>query len=136
MGSLPQINDELSVETYTYRQPNLTYRLGEKTVNGKVNKLDAIRQSIHHILMTERYSNPIYDENYGIELEQYVGKDFGYILAGIQQTLQDALLQDDRITDVVVNDVSKSTEQQNACVIQFTVNTIYGSMEDSLYVIQ
>ena len=134
--SLPQINDDLSGTTYSYREPNLTYRLGEKTVNGKIDKLESVKQAIYHILMTERFSNPIYDENYGIELEQYIGKDIGFIVAGIQATLQDALLQDDRITDVIVTDVSKSDKQQNACVVQFTVNTIYGNLEESLDVLQ
>lgn len=134
--SLPQINDELSGTTYTYREPNLTYRLGEKTVAGKIDKLDAVKQAIYHILMTERFSNPIYDENYGVELEQYIGKDLGFVVASIQTTLQDALLQDDRITDVIVTDVSKSDKQENACVVQFTVNTIYGNLEESLNVLQ
>lgn len=134
--SLPQINDELSGTTYSYREPNLTYRLGEKTVAGKIDKLDSIKQAIYHILMTERFSNPIYDDNYGVELEQYIGKDLGFILASIQTTLQDALLQDDRITDVIVTDVSKSDKQQNACVVQFTVNTIYGNLEESVNVLQ
>lgn len=134
--NIPQINDEFSVETYTYRQPDLTYRLGEKTVSGKINKLDSIKQAVYHILMTERFSNPIYDDNYGVELEQYLGKDFGFVLAGIQQTLQDALLQDDRITDVIVTDVSKSDKQTNACVVTFTVNTIYGNLEESIDVLQ
>ena len=134
--SLPQINDDLSGTTYTYREPNLTYRLGEKTVNGKIDKLEAIKQAVYHILMTERYSNPIYGDNYGVELEQYIGKDLGFIIADIQETLRDALLQDDRITDVIVNDVSKSTEQENACIIDFTVCTIYGSYNEELNINQ
>ena len=130
--SLPQIASELNGTVYTYRQPNLTYRLGEKTVNGKIDKLEAIKQSVYRILMTERWDNPIYDSNYGIELEQYQGKDFGFVVAGIQETLKDALLQDDRITDVIVTDVEKSTEQANACVIQFEVYTIYGNYSEEM----
>ena len=133
--NIPQINDDFNVETYTYRQPDLTYRLGEKTVSGKVSKLDAIKQAVYHILMTERFSNPIYDDNYGVELEQYLGKDFGFVLAGIQQTLQDALLQDDRITDVIVTDVSKSDKQVNACLVKFMVGTIYGNYTEELDVL-
>lgn len=134
--SLPQINDDSAGTTYTYREPNLTYKLGEATVSGKIDKLEAIKQAVYHILMTERYSNPIYSDSYGVELEQYVGKDMGFILADIQETLRDALLQDDRITDVIVNDVSKSTEQENACVIDFTVYTIYGNYGEELNINQ
>lgn len=134
--SLPQIADEISGNVYSYRQPNLTYRLGEKTVSGKIDKIESIKQAIYHILNCERWSNPIYDDNYGIELEQYIGKDFGFVVASIQDTLRDALLQDDRIMDVIVTDVSKSNEQQNACLIQFEVYTIYGTIKEELDVLQ
>lgn len=134
---IPQISDGLdNLETYSYREPSLTYKLGEKTVAGKISKIESVQQAIYHILSTERYSNPIYDDDYGIELEQYVGRDIGTITAGIENTLREALLQDDRITDVVVNNVKKSTIQQNACIIEFTVSTIYGNMEENINVIQ
>lgn len=129
---IPQINNQLIGESIQYRQPNLTYRLGDSTVAGKVDKLDSVKQAIYHILSTERYSNPIYDGNYGVELEQYIGKDIGFITAGIQETLRDALLQDDRISDVQVDNVEKSNNQNNACLIDFTVFTIYGEYKDSL----
>ena len=129
---IPQINNQLIGESIQYRQPNLTYRVGNSTVAGKVDKLDSVKQAIYHILSTERYSNPIYDGDYGVELEQYVGKDIGFITAGIQETLRDALLQDDRISDVQVDNVEKSDKQNNACLIDFTVFTIYGTYKDSL----
>lgn len=132
--STPQISEELAKTTFNYRQPNLTYKLNETNIKGQIDGLAAIKQAIYHILRTERYSSPIYDADYGVELEQYVGKDFGFIMAGIQETLRDALLQDDRITDVLVDDVSESTEQKNAVIIQFTVYTIYGQYSDELII--
>ena len=128
----PQINNQLTGDSIQYRQPNLTYRVGDSTVAGKIDKLDSVKQAIYHILSTERYSNPIYDGDYGVELEQYIGKDIGFITAGIQETLRDALLQDDRISDVQVDNVEKSDKQNNACLIDFTVFTIYGTYKDSL----
>lgn len=130
-----QITDGINSETYTYRQPDLTYRLGNTTVAGKINNLESVKQAIYHILSTERFSNPIYDDEYGIELEQYIGKDIGFITASIENTLRDALCQDDRITDIQVDNVEKSSKQQNACVVEFTVFTIYGTYSDSLSVI-
>jgi phage baseplate assembly protein W len=133
----PQITNGLdSSDTYSYREPNLTYRVGEKTVTGKITNLESIQQSIYHILSTERFSNPIYDDDYGIELEQYIGKDLGTIRADIENTLRDALTQDDRITDLLVTNVEKSTKQENACLVEFTVYTIYGSLEELLNVVQ
>lgn len=131
-----QIEDVENVnEIINLRQPNLTYKLSENSISTKIDdKLECIKQSIYHILMTERYSSPIYDKDYGVELEQYINQDFGYILAGIENTLSDALLQDDRIQKIEVIDVSKSEKQKNACVVTFTVFTIYGDFEEELIV--
>lgn len=130
------ISDEtIGRESYTYRQPDLTYRLGNTTVAGKIDKLESIKQAVYHILSTERYSSPIYDDNYGVELEQYIGKDIGYIQADIENTLKEALTQDDRITNVVVNDVKKSDEQKNACIIEFTIYTIYGNYNENMSIL-
>lgn len=130
------ISDEtIGRESYTYRQPDLTYRLGSTTVAGKIDKLESIKQAVYHILSTERYSSPIYDDNYGVELEQYIGKDIGYIQADIENTLREALTQDDRITNVVVNDVKKSDKQKNACIIEFTVYTIYGNYNENMSIL-
>lgn len=130
------ISDEtIGRESYTYRQPDLTYRLGSTTVAGKIDKLESIKQAVYHILSTERYSSPIYDDDYGVELERYIGKDIGYIQADIENTLKEALTQDDRITNVVVNDVKKSDKQKNACVIEFTVYTIYGNYNENMSIL-
>ena len=130
------ISDEtIGRESYMYRQPDLTYRLGNTTVAGKIDKLESIKQAVYHILSTERYSSPIYDDDYGVELERYIGKDIGYIQADIENTLKEALTQDDRITNVVVNDVEKSDKQKNACVIKFTVYTIYGNYNEDMSIL-
>lgn len=130
------ISDEtIGRESYMYRQPDLTYRLGNTTVAGKIDKLESIKQAVYHILSTERYSSPIYDDDYGVELERYIGKDIGYIQADIENTLKEALTQDDRITNVVVNDVEKSDKQKNACVIKFTVYTIYGNYDENMSIL-
>lgn len=121
-------------EIKEYRQPNLTYRVGEKSIVGKVDGKESVQQAISHILSTERYSNPIYGDDYGAELNQYIGKDIGYITADIENTLNDALTQDDRITGVTVTDVSKSDEQPSACVVFFTVDTIYGEIDETIAV--
>ena len=132
----PTFSEYDDKETYTYRQPNLTYRLGEKTIAGKIDKLESVKQAIYHIIPTERFSNPIYDGDCGIELEQYMGKYFGHLVAGIENTLREALCQDDRITDVQVDDVSRSEKQNDACIVEFTVFTIYGNLNEKLSVVQ
>ena len=128
-----QIYDKIANNAYFVRQPNLTYSLG---YDGRISGLEAMKQAIYHILMTERYSNPIYDDDYGIELEQYVGKDLNYISATIENTLRDALMQDDRVVGVIVNSIKPDDKQPNVCLIEFTVDTIYGEFEENLNVVQ
>lgn len=130
-----QIYEKITNNAYFVTEPNLTYRLGDGVSSGRISGLEAIKQAIYHILMTERYSNPIYDDNYGIELAQYQGKDLGYISSTIEKTLVDALTQDDRIEDVYVNSVEQS-KQSNACVIEFTCITNFGEIEGSVNVVQ
>lgn len=131
----PQINNEFTSNIIQYEQPSLTYRLGSKTVAGRIDKIDSIKQAIFHILSTERYAHTIYDDDYGVELEQYIGKDIGYIQAGIESTLRDALCQDDRILDVQVDNVSKN-EDGNSCFVEFTVFTKLGNIKENVNVLQ
>ena len=95
-------------------------------IEGFVDGLDAIKQAIYHILMTERYAYLIYDNNYGVELEQYIGKDLDYIKATIEQTLKEALTYDLRINDVKVNSIDKVGHDK--VLINFTAYTIYGDL--------
>lgn len=125
----PQIANFESNEIIEYRQPDLTYRMGEKSIAGKIDKIESVKQAIKHILSTERYSNPIYDDDYGVELEKYIGQDYGTIVADIENTLREALIQDDRITDVQVDSIQK---QDDSCFIEFTVFTIYGNILEEI----
>ena len=132
-------NSTQNIETggiQEYRQPDLTYRMGESTIVGKItDKIESVKQSILHILSTERYSNPIYDDDYGVELEKYIGQDKGTVIADIENTLNEALTQDDRITKIKVNSITDGVES-NSLVVEFTVYTIYGEIGEVLNVVQ
>lgn len=93
---------------------------------GYVDKLDAIKQAIYHILSIERYAYLIYSNNYGVELEQYIGKDINYLQATIEQTLKEALTYDLRIKDVIVNEIKQINI--NTVLINFTAITLYGNL--------
>ena len=43
---------------------NLTYRLGDESIEGKTEGIEAIKQAIYKILLTERFEYEIYDDNY------------------------------------------------------------------------
>jgi len=98
---------------------------GERAM-GYVDKLDAIKQAIYHILMTERYAYLIYSNNYGVELEQYIGKEFSYLEATIESTLKEALTYDLRIKDIVVTSIENKGDH---ALVKFTVYSIYGDLQ-------
>lgn len=132
-------NSTQNIETggiQEYRQPDLTYRMGESVIVGKItDRIESVKQSILHILSTERYSNPIYDDDYGVELEKYIGQDKGTVIADIENTLNEALTQDDRITKIKVNSITDGIES-NSLFVEFTVYTIYGEIGEVLNVVQ
>lgn len=129
---IPQIGNEIPNNVIRYRIPSKTYRFSNDTVYGYIDGVDSVKQAICCILSVERYSNPIYGDNYGVELEQYLGKDINYINATIQNVLYDALIQDDRITDVKVKSVNAI--DIDYCEVKFDVFTIFGSFDESISV--
>lgn len=113
-------------ETY----PNKTYkmRIKEEQIDGTItDDLEAVRQAVYKILNTERYRFVIYDWSYGVELEELFGKPIPYVLPEIPRRIREALIQDDRISDVINFDLSY-TKDGNVTA-KFTVVTIYGDLE-------
>lgn len=93
---------------------------------GYADGLEAVKQSIFHILNVERYAYIIYNNNYGVELEQYIGADINYIEATIENTLKEALTYDLRIKDVKVQSVTQITH--DIVLVNFICYTIYGDL--------
>lgn len=112
--------------------PSNTYRITDTQIVGSIDGLTAIEQAVYHILSTERYAYAIYDENYGVELEKYIGRSFGYLETTIQNTLRDALLYDDRITGVNVTSVKK--QAIDSALVQFTVTSDRGTFSSEVNV--
>lgn len=129
MALTPQIDNQLSTSTKTVTLPSKTYKLNIYTnkIAGFADGIEAVRQAVYHILMTERYAYLIYDNNYGIELEQYIGNDFDYLESTIQNTLKEALTIDLRIKDVIVTNITKTSK--DSALIAFTVVSTYGDLQ-------
>lgn len=103
-----------------------TFYLNPETnrIEGKIDGMQAVEQSIVMMLSTERYSSLIYDWNYGSSLEKYLGKPYDYIVGDAGREIRETLLTDDRITDVHSFSFHRSGDE---CSISFTVETIFGS---------
>lgn len=121
-------DNELTLQKFTLEDYYLMLEseyYGDRII-GYTDNLEAIKQAIYHILSIERYAYTIYDNNYGVELDQYVGKDIEYIRSTIQETLREALTYDLRINNVEVNDIS--VVDSDRVLINFTAYTIYGDL--------
>ncbi len=119
---------EINMESIEKRtMPSLTWKIREEEeqVRGEIDQTEAMAQAIHKILQTERYRFLIYDWNYGIELEDLIGKNATYVIPELKRRIEDALLADDRIT--AVTDFSFAQEK-NSVSAAFLVHTIYGTI--------
>lgn len=110
------------------KQPSLSYKLKtekeriERTIDG----IEAIKQMIYKTLMTNRYKYEIYDWNYGVELDDLIGKPKDFVKAELPRRIEEALTVDDRVDEVAdfeFKDVDKTT-----LLVTFTVKTNIGDI--------
>lgn len=122
---IPQISGAAINQIKVVPYPSLTYRVADEQITGTIDGLDAIRQAAYHILSTERYDYEIHGSNYGVELRKCKGRGFDYLETTIQKTLRNALLQDDRITNVTVTNVQKV--KADAALIEAEITSSRGT---------
>lgn len=114
-------------------QPTKTYKLDfeSKRVTGYIDGIEAIKQCVQKVLLTERASFSIYgtDEgvDYGVELQRFIGKPYSFIAADIERTISEALLQDDRIN--AIDNFMLEEPTGDTLTISFTVSSIYGNVD-------
>lgn len=126
---IPSTNKVLTTEFTVERQPSLNYKMAlyDNFIAGKWDNLEAMKQVVYKILMTERYQYLIYSWNYGVELEDLFGMPVSYVVVELENRIKEALTQDDRIEDVFnfEFDISK----RHVVSAYFTVETIFGSFQ-------
>lgn len=105
--------------------PSRTYKVVNNRIVGMIDGLDAMQQAVNKILSTERFVHSIYTENYGNDLPDLVGKNYDYIKTDIKRIVSEALLADDRITDVEITNITK---QANRITIYGIAHTIFGAV--------
>lgn len=123
---LPETNDLLTEDLEIEVESTKTFKLEENKINGFIDELEALKQTVYMILNTERYDYIIYSWDYGIELKDLFGEPDDYVCAELEERINEALTQDDRINNIsnfeyeIERDKIKTT---------FTVNSIYGDVE-------
>lgn len=121
------VNQEIKIVTI----PSKSYGVTGDRIRGYVDNKESLKQTIFRILNTKRYAYPIYSWNYGIELDDLFGKSRDYVTSELKRRIQDALSVDDRINSVGDFEFTYSGKSIICC---FTVNTIYGDIEEELNV--
>jgi hypothetical protein len=123
-------NNILSTRLVLRTQPSKDYKLDieHDIISGTCDGLESMKQVIYKILNTERYQNIIYSWNYGIELQDLLGKSVAYVCSELARRITEALVQDDRIE--AVNNFEFDITEKRTVKVTFTVRTIFGDVEE------
>ena len=110
-------------------QPTLTHRMDREKeyIKGKPDEIEAMKQAVYKILMTERYGSIIYSGNYGIELKDLFGQPVSYVCPELERRITDALLWDKRIESV--DNFEFDLSKKGVVSVRFNVRTVFGSFE-------
>lgn len=106
---------------------SLTYKVDKGRVLGKIDYLEAMKQAVDKILKTDRFIFEIYSWQYGNDLSGLFGKDIPYAQTAVEDILKEALLSDERVKDVNIDDVSQTDRQSLS--VKLTVSTLFGDIE-------
>lgn len=120
--------DRLPIQGFKIMErPSKTYRIDYENgiIAGMTDGLEAVRQTIFHILGTERYDNLIYSWNYGTELKALYGKPAPYVKSEVKRRITEALTQDDRIRSV---DAFSFEEKGSRLLVSFVVHATQGDI--------
>lgn len=124
---IPQNGDDLRQDFVFTTLPSRTLKMDHdwKTITGTIDQIQAVEQAVFLILTTERYQWLIFSWDYGVELQNLIGKDPEYCIPEIERRIREALLQDDRIT--AVQDFQFEINKKQV-LTTFTVVSIFGEI--------
>lgn len=122
---IPNASIDVEISSEGTLETSRTYKLYSDKIQGYTDGLEAVKQAIYKVLNTERYEYPIYSFNYGIELENLIGKDIQYVQVELKRRISECLLRDERITSV---DNFRFEGSGDMIKCTFDVHTIYGNL--------
>lgn len=118
---ISEIEEETELPTRTYRLD-----MDSGRISGMTDGIEAVNQAIRKAIVTARFCNLIYDDDYGSELDDKVHDSSAtpeFIETIIPELVKDALSQDTRILDVYDFEISL---KKDAAYISFKASTIFG----------
>jgi len=107
-------------------EPTLTFKIENGRIRGKFDEKKAMAQAVNKILETERLVYPIYSDQYGNDLNDLIGKEMGYAKVEAERMIKEALLADDRVVDVDIDEVTEIS--RDTLEIKGTCVTVYGNI--------
>lgn len=124
---IPNTGDDLRQDFIFTTLPSRTLKMDHdwKTITGTIDQIQAVEQAVFLILTTERYQWLIFSWDYGVELQNLIGKDPEYCIPEIERRIREALLQDDRITAVENFEFELNKRK---VLTTFTVISIFGNI--------
>lgn len=121
------IND---IELVHYPTETYNLDLNKERILKYVDGIEAMKQYIYKVLMTDRYRHEIYDWNYGFEIEDLIGKPLILVKAKLPNRITDALITDDRILSVhSFTFPTPTADKKTTLCVNFIVETIYGTIQ-------
>ena len=87
---------------------------------------NAVEQAVRLMTSIERYEYGIYDNDYGIETNDLIGRSMDYVETVIESRIKDACSIDERVLDMRY--FSTRVEKERLFV-SFTVVTVFGTTE-------
>lgn len=106
--------------------PSKTFEVKNGRILRTIDGREAMQQAINKILTTERFVFPIYDENYGNDTMDLIGKDLDYIHTDIERIIEEALTADDRISAVTIDEI---VDMADSILVTGSAETIFGNVE-------
>ncbi|MBS5955397.1 MAG: DUF2634 domain-containing protein [Clostridiales bacterium] len=121
---MAELTTDLVLREQTFEDK--TYKISNEKIEGFVDDLEALKQAIYKILGTEQYEYVIYSFDYGISWKELIGQERTYVRAEMKRMIQEALLLDNRVSDVDGFDFEFAGDK---CKCTFNVISIYGNFE-------
>lgn len=122
LGEDIEVQEQAVQTSRTYAVDWHTSRIG-----GYIDGIEAVRQAIYKVLLTERFAYIIYSWDYGTEMTTLIGRSEDVLQSEAKRIVSEALLQDGRISDIT--DFMATKTDRDTMAISFTAVTIYGDAE-------
>lgn len=127
------ITEDIKQEELEGNQPepviesSLTYQVENGRILGRIDSLAAVKQAVIKILLTDRFIFEIYSDQYGNDLNELIGKDIPFVKTAVENVIKEALLSDDRIDDVTIDNIEQTDRQTLS--VSLTVSSLFGNFE-------